>query len=246
MNEINAVLTQLGLSDKEALTYTALLELGDSSAYAISKKSGLKKPTTYVILDELRKKDLVTKKPQAKRTLYSAKDPEELLEVAKNNLQNIQEIIPKLRSLKKKDNLQLQTLFYDGTKEIGEALKYNITKPESKDLVGFYAHIENSQKLTSILPILDIWEKNMFENNIRIKGVAPKHKSLETVRKDDEKHNREMKEVDFSDYSSEISIDTFGSVTRIVDLVEHQAVIIDNPRVAKTVREIFEMVWKKS
>ena len=245
MNEIQTVLTQLGLTDKEALTYTTLLELGDSSAYAISKKSGIKKPTTYVTLDELRKKELVIKKPQAKRTLYVAKDPEELLEIAQSNLLKTKEILPGLRAIKKKENLELQTFFYEGTKEVGEALNYNIEKPESNDLVGFYAHISNHKKLEELFPTLTNWADNMVKNNVHVKGIAPKHESLKKFREIDAEYNREIKEVDFSNYSSEISIDTFGSVTRIVDLVEHQAVVIDNPRVAKTVREIFEMVWEK-
>ena len=63
------ILEILGLSDKEARVYLALLELGTASAQTVSTKSYIKKPTTYLALEELRKKGLLTKLPKAKRVL---------------------------------------------------------------------------------------------------------------------------------------------------------------------------------
>lgn len=63
-------LESLGLNEKEAKVYTALLQLGRVSAYSVSEKSGLKKPTTYVVLGELVKKGLVSKEvPRSRKQL---------------------------------------------------------------------------------------------------------------------------------------------------------------------------------
>ena len=54
--DIQEALRNFGLNDKEARVYVALLELGQTTAYAIAERSGLKRPTVYVILDDLRQK----------------------------------------------------------------------------------------------------------------------------------------------------------------------------------------------
>jgi sugar-specific transcriptional regulator TrmB len=245
MNEIRESLSKLGLTDKEALTYISLLELGESSAYALSKKSGLKKPTTYVVLEELRKKELVIKKPHHKSTLYVAKDPDELLHIAESNLKNVQDILPRLRAINRTDTFNVQTVFFDGLKETGAALTYKLDEIKNEELVGFYAYAENDKKFKEIYPYLMNWTNKMLASNITMRGITPAHSSLEETRKINPKFSRTIKEVPFEDYSSEVSIDVFGSIVRIVDLVEHQAVIIENPRVAKTVKQIFEMTWKQ-
>ena len=49
------VLENLGLSEKEAEIYLALLELGTGTVVEVAKKSGVKRPTAYLVLDELKK-----------------------------------------------------------------------------------------------------------------------------------------------------------------------------------------------
>lgn len=72
------VLEKVGLNQKEAGVYLALLELGTASVLSIAKKAGLKRPTTYLILDDLESRGLVSQVPQAKKALYTAESPERL------------------------------------------------------------------------------------------------------------------------------------------------------------------------
>lgn len=72
------VLEKVGLNQKEASVYLALLELGTASVLSIAKKAGLKRPTTYLILDDLEGRGLVSQVPQAKKALYTAESPERL------------------------------------------------------------------------------------------------------------------------------------------------------------------------
>ncbi|MEK7106984.1 MAG: helix-turn-helix domain-containing protein, partial [Patescibacteria group bacterium] len=67
MHPISDSLSQLGLSGQESAVYLAALELGFSSISDIAKKAGIKRPTTYYIVDELIKKNLVSRAPKGKR-----------------------------------------------------------------------------------------------------------------------------------------------------------------------------------
>ena len=54
--EIQDVLKSIGLDDKEARVYMALLELGTATVHPIANKAEIKRPTTYLILEQLLKK----------------------------------------------------------------------------------------------------------------------------------------------------------------------------------------------
>ena len=75
MNSTKA-LQDMGLSEKESQVYVALLELGKANVARIAQQSNIKRPTVYVLLEDLRKKGLVLKVPHIKNALYIAQDPD--------------------------------------------------------------------------------------------------------------------------------------------------------------------------
>jgi sugar-specific transcriptional regulator TrmB len=92
-------LEMLGLRGKEARLYLAALSSLPFTVADISKKSGLKRPTCYLILDELTKRGLISIVPKAKKRLYSAEPPEALIKQAKRSLSYAEKFVPSLRSL---------------------------------------------------------------------------------------------------------------------------------------------------
>ena len=80
MQLILNLLHDLGMTDKEARIYLALYEIGRATAYTIAQRSGIKRPTVHVTLDQLRAKGLVLEVPNKKRHLFIVKDPNELIE----------------------------------------------------------------------------------------------------------------------------------------------------------------------
>ena len=129
----------LGFGDKEASVYLALLQLGQASAYQVATKSGLKKPTTYVVLDELAKRGAVNVVPRSKKRLYRASPPEQLLAVARERANEFEEALPRLRLLTKQGKTKFDTLYYQGGEGIRQALTFGLDKIKFKEIVGFYA-----------------------------------------------------------------------------------------------------------
>ena len=58
--EIQEILKEIVLSDKEAKVYLSVLELGESTVLPISKKSEYKRTYCYDILSDLVEKNLVS------------------------------------------------------------------------------------------------------------------------------------------------------------------------------------------
>ena len=119
--EIKDALEVLGLNDKQAAVYVALLQLGKSSAYGVATKSGLKKPTTYVVLDELVKKGLVHKIPRAKKQHFAARPPEEVFAVAEERLETAKSILPELTALAGTRGAQVRARYFEGAKQVRTA-----------------------------------------------------------------------------------------------------------------------------
>ena len=109
--EIAEVLEKIGLNEKEAKVYLALLELGTASAYGIAPKANLKRPITYIVLESLMQKGLVTRVPQVRKALYVAEDPNKLLGEVRHKEELLKRFMPSLEVLynarKEKPRVQL-------------------------------------------------------------------------------------------------------------------------------------------
>src|SRR3989344_8552837 len=76
---VKETLKELGLSDKEAKVYLAMIELGSAPVSAIAKQAKIKRPTTYVVLDMLSEKGLVGFEDRRGSRLYSPAPLEQLV-----------------------------------------------------------------------------------------------------------------------------------------------------------------------
>ncbi len=238
--EIGDALQKLGLNAKQSLVYAALLELGSSTAYAIARKSGVKRPTVYVLLEELRMKDVVLKIPHAKKQIFIAKSPDELVARAFEEIREVSSILPKLRALMSKEN-RPKILYFEGTDELKQLLWRNLPSMDGKELVGFYAY--NAGLPKKLLHIIDEYNEYLKNHRIRVRGIVPDHPSLKQYRRTDEEYGRSNLIVPFSQYNSKISLDVGEDFVRILALPDQQGVIIENKDVADGMRQIFEMFW---
>lgn len=140
------LLIKLGLSDKEARVYLALLELGEDTVQNIATKSGVNRATTYVIIDKLLKLGLASLADKDK-TKYVAENPEELDNILKHQEEGIE---------KKRQNLK---------ESLAELLAiYN--KNRDKPIVRYF---EGSDGLEA----LDRYGKNKYLNLKEVLSVAP-------------------------------------------------------------------------
>jgi sugar-specific transcriptional regulator TrmB len=97
--ELIKSLEKLGLSEKESKIYIAGLGLSKFSVIAISEKTGIKRPTCYLILEDLKKKGLITTFPKAKKVLYVAEHPNNLLKSTESNFSLAKQLMPELQNL---------------------------------------------------------------------------------------------------------------------------------------------------
>lgn len=242
MNIIQA-LQSIGLNDKEARVYTALLSLGESTAYVIADRAGLKNPTTYVILAQLIKKGIVRQIPRAKKARYDAISPEELFALTEERLKFAKEILPQILALAEGKALKSKTLFFDNMPAIRKAFFNQAREMAGKEIVGFYGHAEETPK--EILPFIDEYNDELKRCKVKLRGIAPDHPNLKYFRERDAEYGRIIKIVPLEEYSAPISLDIGEKHVMFFAFKDLQATLIESERIANTMRQIFEMLWKQ-
>ncbi|MFA6797247.1 MAG: helix-turn-helix domain-containing protein [Candidatus Paceibacterota bacterium] len=242
MNEIINSLKNIGLNEKEARVYLALLKFDETDVSDIALEAGIKRPTTYIILDELRKKGLVLKIPNAKKAIYKAKAPDELYEQSKNSIYQFEKYLPKLRAIAPSKQA-IKTYYFEGVDGIKDAMYYRINDLDNSTIEGFWAKNDNIPK--AVADIFEKWNIDRQKYKLLISGLTPDHPS---TREYVEKYKDFYSNLRFampSEYNSDISIEITKEFVRIIDGHEMKGIIIENDRVADTVRQIFKLVMKQ-
>ena len=233
----------LGFSDKEARVYLALLKMGVGSAIGVARKAEIKRPTAYTILDELIRKGVVIVVPRSKKKLYRAMPPQNLFEMYEERFEKAKEVLPEIQAVSKQESYKPQVLLYDGIEGVKEVLNYKLKDLAGKEIKGFYA-----KTTPEIMKKFDNYKEHneaLRKNNITMKGIAPVDPSLKEFREQDRAFGRIFKEIASEKYSSDVAIEIGDTFVRFFDPVNLQGLIIENPAITKTMREIFGLVWEK-
>lgn len=244
--DLHSALKNLGLSEKEAAIYLALLQGGQATAYQLANRSGLKKPTTYVILDELIERGAARKLMQRRGAIYVATDPVELFVEARNRFENAESALPQLRALAQGDKKTISASYFEGMTGIKEMYKKLVQKTAGKTCVGFYAHEKDTPK--ELREYWSVLNAEMVKQKIKLRGVT----TVDATTKEYlefKKMPRELldiKGLSPKEYSSNVSIEVYGDCTQIVSHQYVQGLLIQNPDIANVMRQIFEIVWKKT
>jgi len=77
-DQIAKELEKIGLSEKEAKVYLAGLELGPSTAQTIAAKATVNRPTTYIMIESLIKRGLMSSFEKGKKRFFVSTQPDHL------------------------------------------------------------------------------------------------------------------------------------------------------------------------
>lgn len=235
-------LKDLGLNEKQAEIYLALVEIGRGTAYAIAKHAKVKRPNTYVILEELRQRGLVLKIPHDKNQVFVAKDPNELFVEQEEKIRTARKILPELLARASRKNNKAITYLFEGLDGVEKALKYKEDSFEDKELLAFYAKAEKGA--SSIPKMYFDHDKALADQKTKIRGFAPAHQSLQTFRKRDTLPERNVIELPTSLFSPNVSVEVGDTFIKVFLHKEKQALIVENKDFSDLMKQIFEMLWE--
>lgn len=114
-------LQKLGLSDKEAKVYLSSMELGPSPVQNIGSKAGVNRATTYVMIESLIERGLMSSFEKGKKRFFTAESPDQLLSLlhkeeseAKEKTRQFENILPELKTLFAAAEEKPRVKFFEG------------------------------------------------------------------------------------------------------------------------------------
>lgn len=244
-DELAYTLQQIGLSDKEAQVYLALLSLESATAYRIAENCDVKKPTVYVILEELRKKGLVLKVPHVKKSLYSARNIGEYLQEQESRLDSVRSIVPRLQALGIADKPGVY--FFTGLQGIAQAIDHKFDSMCGETFHSFYGDMKGVQERA--IQLLEAWDQKAVAFGISFNIVMAKPSSNEhqknLINLSKQTENRiNIKFREQYAYPPNIHFEIGKDFVRILDVAKLNATIIDDKQTADALRQIFTIVWQ--
>jgi DNA-binding MarR family transcriptional regulator len=245
MEQIIETLKNLGLSEKEAAVYLALLQLGPSTPYQIAKKAEIKRPTAYVIAEELVAKGLIVHVPGEEKKRYIARSAESFIEEKESKLQAAKAMLPELRSLQKGTAEKPSIMYFEGVEGVRQAYQYKQKELQGKEIVGFFASAEGASP--GVMKAFLEWNEYKHKHGPKVRGLTVDNPTLQSFAKYLEPGVGSItaKYMPPEVYSAKASIESCDNQFVRICLIESaQTLIIESPQFAEAMKEVLEIVWK--
>lgn len=241
---IKIILQETGLTKEQADVYLAGLELGESSVQHLAEKAKVKRPTAYLILDELMEKGLFSIVVRGKKRLFLAEDPDKLFASIKQKENQLKQILPELRSLYNIDVAKPKIRYYEGVN--GAFAVYD----------DILASVSNGSEILSYTGIAGLYKdfskdfaREFFQRrlarNISTRIIAI---DSEESREWERKASFELRDIILIDGKEAPffgDTEIYGNKIALISYKENfMAIVIESKEIANMQRFIFELAWK--
>lgn len=243
-------LIQLGLSEKEASVYLAALELGASSVQKIAQQAKINRATTYVIIETLSKKGLMSTMEKSGKVLFLAEDPANLSRLLQKQKNEIEEKEKVLGSVKQELSMLFKTTgdrpvvrFFEGVEGV-KTITNEFFKIKSKEVVGTVI-------LDEMIKAFPKHEEEITKKRIK-KGIESKVIYTRSKGEVEEATSRKkLREASFVPYSlfgdTATNITIYDNKVTFTTFKNHPGgVLIEDKSIADFMRKFFELAWKGS
>ncbi len=244
--DLQGILENIGLTEKEAQLYLAGLQLGSAPASDYAKATDLNRITAYALLEEMVAAGVFTVTKKVRGKAYAPVAPEYLSVEARKNADALDRALPELRSLRGSKYRKPHVRFFEGWE--GMRRVYEDTLTAKSEVLNF----ANSAVVRRFWPAYDEeYVSERVKRGIRLRGIAPDDATGRRVHGEDKQKLREIrlvpaKEFDFTNeinvYDSKVAICSFDSGLK--GDTDMFGVIIESKEVAETQKQIFEMAWR--
>lgn len=253
---LKSLLQKIGLTDKDSEVYLACLELGTQPASVIAKKAGLKRPTTYLILEGLVRKGLVSEYSGANVKYFTAVSPDYLLNYVEkkrrelaSHERELEQFLPQFHSLTNPYSMKPKVRFFEGMEGIERAMNDTLTatdKLRTYSIIDAWFAREDTKEY-----LLWYGKQRVNAKKIPLYCICPdtplSRQYLEDEYVDVENQNQlshfRWLPKEIQDFSNEINI--YDNKVSIACLGKNEllGIIIESESIAQTQKAIFDAAW---
>ncbi len=252
-------LEKAGLTDKEALVYLALLELGGAYPTRISEYTSINRTTVYSILLNLNVRGLVNEVEKKNKQFYQIERPDRLIKyseskvrLAEESLDLVKNILPNIESLYDSLGERPKITYYEKEEGLLQIYEEHISTSKPYEMLAW----ANAQALRDFLPtkFFDRYVKTKERLGIKTRGIlpdTPENRKFNDVRYDgiDKNVHPDIRFVS----SDHFPVDGLGEITiygdKKVSIVNFEktkmiGTVIEDASIHKIMKMIFELSWE--
>lgn len=241
-------LKQLGLSDKEAKVYLAVLELGPSPVIEIAQKAEINRPTAYVQIEYLINMGLMSSYTKGKKQFFAAEPPERLQELvrirereASEQRGRLGEIMPQLQAIFDTAEERPKVRFYEGREGI-RSMAADIFSKKTKEIYTI-SSLDLIKNVLSQEEISEI-EHLRAKYKIQVRFLYNYSKGALTSSRYPTVEDRFIPSEKFPITSG---VDIYqNKVSAFALKGKMVGVIIESSEIADTMRSLFNLAWEAS
>lgn len=241
-----AQLEKIGLKEKEAKVYIALLKEGQSLANKLAKNTNILRSSIYDYLDVLLDKGFITYTIISGKKYFQAVDPQKILDSFKEK-RNIEEetlkqIIPELTSLKNMTEKKANVEVFEGKEGMKTAMSYALKNKPKEILV--YGSSGVSYKLLPFF--MEHWHKQRIKQKTFLRAIYNNiEESRERIKKGPSLKMASVKFIPIHNFSLAGTLIFENSVLiTLWNLESPLAILIESKDITKEYRDNFEILWK--
>jgi len=236
-------LEKLGLSPNESKIYSALLEIGSSTADKISQKAGIHRRTIYDNIEKLLNKGLINFVISGNKKYFEATDPNKLKDILKEKKEKIEKqeqilknILPELILSQKLSKDKQEVNVYKGKEGIKTILWDILRTRKPNCVIGAHSRGEFMQ-------ILEKFHNERIKLRIQNRMIFKKE-DIERAKKFNKMKFTEVRIMPI-EYASPIAINIYDSKVGLLirSTANPLGIMIKNKDTSDGFRTYFELLW---
>ena len=241
-----SLLEELGLTNKEARVYYAILSLGSTTILRVARSTGIKRTTIYSVIESLKHKGLVALEVRGFKQRFVAEDPRKLEGMLAEKKAKLEHTMPELSGLFNLKGGESTIKYYEGESVISSLYSQLLEDVRPGDDYLVLSNVEEWWKL----------DKNFLQDFTMKRGeLARAHNISIRLLLEDTQAAREYKKNDAQYHThTKILPPNTKLTTNLVIIPQktliHQlvppvvAMVIENASVVQMHREMFEIMWE--
>lgn len=259
LNGLSKQLSKIGLTDKESLVYSALINLGGAYPSKIAEYTKLNRSTVYKVLLDLSIKGLVNEIEKKNKLFYQIESPSRIakylknrVSIAKDELEKAENLIPQLENIYAYSAHSQRVSYFEGLEGVTRIFEDHLSYNKPYTMLAW----SNTEYLEYFIKngFSATYRKAKEKKHILTRAIIPETESGRAyVREEyqrigvDEKYWPEVRFVSKDEFMVTGEITIYGDdKVSIVNLNPEKltGTIIQDKAIHDMMRMIFELSWK--
>ncbi|MFA5855251.1 MAG: helix-turn-helix domain-containing protein [Candidatus Gracilibacteria bacterium] len=240
IEHLKSLLVNIGFEEKEAAIFLSILELKEAIPSTIARRSNVKRPTTYVILEKLQRKGLVSHVRRNDITYFRAVNPNLLIEEENDKLLKLKNALPEMIKLQNAFGTTPQLTIFEGKNGLIQIMEDTLTTK-----TGLLCWCDVDTAIDTILKdYFPTYLKKKIQKKIWLNGIFTYNKGGLRHKKYQKSELREVHLVPKDKFPFKNEINIYDDKVAIISHQDEIGVIIQNQNIADTQRAIFNLAFE--